>query len=141
VEIPAVPLAQHVAEKVHAYTRRYGEAQRASTRPKDLVDILLIASAEPMDAGALRESLASTFELRALQSLPDALPAPPAEWARPFGRLAGDVGLDHDLDVAFGQAAAFLDPVLTGTALGRWHPGAMRWQAVKQRTRGPEPTG
>jgi hypothetical protein len=64
-EVPAVPLPQHVAEKVHAYTRRYGEQQRASTRPKDLIDILLIASAEPVEAAALREALERTFEARA----------------------------------------------------------------------------
>ena len=38
VRAPALPLPQHVAEKVHAYTRTYGETARPSTRPKDLVD-------------------------------------------------------------------------------------------------------
>jgi predicted nucleotidyltransferase component of viral defense system len=60
IEVPAVPLAQHVAEKVRAYTRRYGKQQRPSTRPKDLVDILLISGVEPMDATALREALERT---------------------------------------------------------------------------------
>ena len=40
LELPAIPLTQHLAEKVHAYTRSYGPAVRPSTRPKDLVDIL-----------------------------------------------------------------------------------------------------
>lgn len=127
VEVPAVPLPQHVAEKVHAYTRSYGEAQQASTRPKDLIDILLIASAEPIDAASLRESLERTFEHRARQPLPDALPAPPPEWEAPFGRLAADVGLNADLDAAFAQAAGFLDPVLSGRASGRWDPARQRW--------------
>src|SRR5437764_10589546 len=43
IRVPALPLPQHVAEKVHAYTRKYGASGRESTRPKDLVDILLIS--------------------------------------------------------------------------------------------------
>ena len=35
VEVPALPLEQHVAEKVHAYTRSYA-AGHSSTRTKDL---------------------------------------------------------------------------------------------------------
>jgi hypothetical protein len=128
IEVPAVPLAQHLAEKVHAYTRRYGKQQRPSTRPKDLVDILLISEAEPMDATALREALVRTFEERARQPLPEALPPPPGDWQRPFALLASEVGIDPNLDAAFKLAAAFLDPVLTKQTSGRWDPAAMRWQ-------------
>jgi hypothetical protein len=128
IEVPAVPLAQHVAEKVHAYTRRYGKQQQPSTRPKDLVDILLISGAEPMDAMALREALERTFKERARQPLPEALPLPPGGWQRPFALLASEVGIDPDLDAAFKLAAAFLDPVLAKQTSGRWDPAAMRWQ-------------
>jgi hypothetical protein len=128
VEVPAVPLPQHVAEKAHAYTRRYGEAMQVSTRPKDLFDILLIATAEPMDAGALRESFERTFEHRARQPLPSALPAPPPDWEQPFARLAADVGLADDLHAAFSRTAAFLDPVLGGRNSGRWDPAARQWR-------------
>jgi hypothetical protein len=41
VEVPILPLEQHVAEKVHAYTSTYSRG-RASSRAKDLVDIVLI---------------------------------------------------------------------------------------------------
>jgi predicted nucleotidyltransferase component of viral defense system len=34
VRAPALPLPQHIAEKVHAYTRKYGASGRESTRPK-----------------------------------------------------------------------------------------------------------
>jgi hypothetical protein len=40
--LPAIPLSQHLAEKAHAYTRSYGRSGLPSTRPKDLIDILLI---------------------------------------------------------------------------------------------------
>jgi len=127
VEVPAVPLPQHVAEKVHAYTRLYGETHHASTRPKDLIDILLIASAEPINAAGLRESLERTFERRGRQALPDALPTPPPDWKQPFRRLAADVGLDTDLDAAFSKATDFLDPVLGGLASGQWDPATKQW--------------
>lgn len=81
VELPAMPLAQHVAGRctpTRAATARHSGPARG---PKDLVDILLIASAETMDAAALRESLKRTFELRAWQPLPDAFPTPPADWS------------------------------------------------------------
>jgi len=127
VEIPVVPVAQHIAEKVHAYTRRYGESQRPSTRPKDLVDILLIATAETIDAGALHDALDRTFHTRAWQPLPEALPEPPADWRRPFGRLATEVGIEADLNAAFQEASEFLNPGLGGAANGRWDPGSRSW--------------
>jgi hypothetical protein len=77
VRVPALPLPQHVAEKVHACTRTYGEAARPSTRPKDLVDILLIAHAEHVDAAQLRNALETTFGERAQQPLRSELPPPP----------------------------------------------------------------
>jgi hypothetical protein len=127
VEIPTVPVAQHIAEKVHAYTRRYGDSQRPSTRPKDLVDILLIASAEAIDAGALHDALDRTFQTRARQPLPEALPKPPSDWRRPFGRLATEVGIEANLDAAFREASEFLNPVLGGASNGRWDPRLRSW--------------
>jgi hypothetical protein len=99
-----------VAEKVHAYTRRYGTQQQPSTRPKDLVDILLISGSEPMDAAALREALERTFEQRARQPLPEALPAPPDSWRRPFALLASEVGIDPNLAAAFRHCSGLSRP-------------------------------
>lgn len=81
VRVPALPLPQHIAEKVHAYTRKYGPSGRESTRPKDLVDILLIAETEQLDAAQLREALETTFNERVQQPLPPGLPAPARELA------------------------------------------------------------
>src|SRR5579864_6824143 len=74
VAIPALPITQHLAEKVHAYTRAYGPSGEQSTRPKDLVDILLIAGSEEIDAASLREALERTFTSRKRQALPPSLP-------------------------------------------------------------------
>ena len=41
--VPSLPLEEQIAEKLHAYTRRYGAEQRESSRVKDLDDMRLIA--------------------------------------------------------------------------------------------------
>lgn len=127
IRVPALPLTQHIAEKVHAYTRRYGATGRDSTRPKDLVDILLIAGSELLDAASLRQALETTFEQREQQSLPSSLPAPPTSWQEPYRRLAAEVALEPELDKAFAEAAAFLDPILAGRIDGEWDPERRTW--------------
>lgn len=127
IALPAVPIAQHLAEKVHAYTRSYGEGGEPSTRPKDLVDILLIAAAEEIEAEGLRTALARTFTTRSRQTLPKSLPAAPASWQGPYARLAAAVGVVGDLSSAASQARGFLDPLLDGSATGTWDPTQHRW--------------
>ena len=72
-EVPVLPLEQHVAEKVHAYTRTYGKGQRSS-RAKDLVDLVLVKQFMVLDAARLRRALVGVFEGRRQQGLPDRLP-------------------------------------------------------------------
>ena len=126
IRVPALPLRQHMAEKVHAYTRRYGASGHASTRPKDLVDILLIAGTERFDAASLREALEITFREREQQPLPASLPQPPESWHEPYRRLAIEVDVEPDLNNAFAEAAAFLDPILARTT-GHWDPQRHTW--------------
>ncbi len=127
--LPAIPLPQHLAEKVHAYTRTYGASGRPSTRPKDLIDILLLASSTTINAGLLRQALQSTFAERARQPLPISLPPPPAAWAAPYKRLADTVHVESDLTAAFARAAAFLDPILAARLSGQWDPQRQEWVA------------
>jgi hypothetical protein len=127
VRVPALPLPQHIAEKVHAYTRNYGESGRPSTRPKDLVDILLIASYERVDAAALREALETTFSERRQQPLPATLPPPPVAWREPYARLASEVSVEADLERAYALAAEFIDPILAGGVHGTWDTRRGAW--------------
>lgn len=127
VRVPALPLPQHIAEKVHAYTRKYGQSGRESTRPKDLVDILLIVRTERLDAAQLREALETTFRERTAQPLPSSLPPPPENWREPYRRLATEVDVEAELDNAHTEAAAFLDPILAGHAGGVWDPERRTW--------------
>jgi predicted nucleotidyltransferase component of viral defense system len=128
-EMPVIALEQHIAEKVHAYTATYGPQQQQSTRIKDLIDLLLIADLATPHADRLRDSLEATFRNRARQPLPSTFPAPPPTWTTPYARAAKEVGLPTGLDTAHIDAATFLDPVLAGSATGRWNPTKRRWTA------------
>jgi hypothetical protein len=129
IVVPTVPLEQHIAEKVHAYTRTYAN-QRASSRVKDLIDLALIRTFMAVEAGRLRRALAATFASRGAHGLPPTLPPPPPGWATPYRRLALEVGLDREVGRGHRLAAAFLDPILGGTLPddARWDPAHGRWQ-------------
>lgn len=130
VAAPSLPLELQVAEKVHAYTRGYGVDGVGSTRVKDIVDLALVASAAELDAGRLRRAIGETFVHRSGRSTPPALPRPPADWAVPFGRLAGEIHLAADLDGGHQLAARLLDPILSGNVTtGRWNAVGQAWLA------------
>lgn len=121
------PVTQHIAEKVHAYTRPHVSGE--SSRVKDLLDILLIARASAVDGRALSRAIQATFEARGTHALPRHLPDAPANWNAPFGRMARDVGLrDVTLAVAMDMARKFLNPVLQGHAQGRWDAALWGWR-------------
>jgi len=124
IDVMLVPLERQVAEKLHAYTRRYnGE----STRVRDLVDLVIIRLFETVDARRLRDEITRTFARRGTHPVPDRLPAPPADWARAFAGEAEVLGLPRTLAEGFELAATWLDPVLQGTAKGVWHPKRRVW--------------
>ncbi len=127
--VPTVPIAQHVAEKVHAYTRMYA-GDRRSSRVKDLIDLVLIRSAIAFEAGRVQGALHATFAGRGTHPLPAALPLPPPDWGSAYRRLAREVGIDPDVRAGFALAAAFLDPILAGTISDRacWEPLHGTWE-------------
>lgn len=113
-EVPALPLEQHVAEKVHAYTRRYVGGS-PSTRVNDTVDLAVMSSLSHFQAGRLRRALEATLESRGTHALPSVLPPPSPGWRTPYRRMPAEVGLEPDLSSGYEQARAFLDPILAGT--------------------------
>ena len=127
VRVPAYPLSQQVAEKLHAYTGAFPRGQQSS-RVRDLADILLVASVARLDAARLREAIRQTFEVRSTHPIPQELPAPPETWSAPFRRLNDELKLGwEDLAKATGGAQRFLGPILSGTSAGVWDPPNWRW--------------
>jgi hypothetical protein len=131
LRVLAIPAAWHVAEKVHAYTRRYGSDGARSSRPKDMIDIVLLQAHETFRAGDLRHALDETFDGRATHTLPKAFPPPPEEWAKPYAELADQVGLDRSLAVGYRRAGGFLDPILNGALADdvHWEVGSESWRS------------
>jgi len=124
IDVMLVPLERQVAEKLHAYTRRYnGE----STRVRDLVDLVIIRLFETVEAQRLADEIARTFARRGTHPVPDRLPAPPADWARAYAGEAQAIGIPAALADGYSLVATWLDPVLQGTARGVWHPKRQVW--------------
>ena len=108
-EVPAArvalyPLAQQIAEKVHAYTFPWRD--RDNTRVKDLVDLVLLAQSEQLEPERIRRALEATFQRRGTHPLPIKLPAPPRDWAEPYAALAKELGLPAPTSA---EAHAYLD--------------------------------
>ena len=129
--IPVISLEQHVAEKVHAYTRVYAGG-RQSTRVKDLVDLLLIGTHGVLGADRLSLALHTTFDARLASVLPHSFPHPPSTWEREYARLAGDLGLEDNVWIAHRLAASMLDPILRDatTAGATWDPQSWTWRSA-----------
>lgn len=130
VEIPALRLEQHLAEKAHAYTRRYGTGAAPSSRVKDLVDIALVATTLALEAAPFRSALVETFARRATHELPATLPAPPANWQRGWRGFADEVPIPKELRAGHELAASLIDPALADRASGRWSPDSLSWAGV-----------
>jgi hypothetical protein len=128
-EVPALPLEQHIAEKLHAYTRKYGDGKQSS-RVKDLIDLVMISCEFELKAKRLLLSLKSVFDKRATHEIPTALPAPPAAWYLAYSRMANEVGLNQHVNEGYKQAQSFLDPILSGKVKdnAKWDPALREWK-------------
>jgi hypothetical protein len=125
----AYPLVDHITDKIVATFGSYGSSGGPSTRYKDLVDLVAIATRASVDATALVVALASEVEGRG-RGLPSRFDVPDrAAWERGYAAEAARSLLDiaPTLEEALSIVGPFLDPLLDGSARGSWDPGAGRW--------------
>ncbi|MEO3813000.1 nucleotidyl transferase AbiEii/AbiGii toxin family protein [Sphaerisporangium sp. B11E5] len=130
--IQLYPLVDHLADKICAmYEHRRGIA---STRFRDLADILLVSQRERLDGAAVRLALSTEVRRRIALGTDVRLPArftvPDPGWRLGYPKAAQEViGLQGCRSLAEAQAAAdaFLTPLLSGPPPGTWQPGAARW--------------
>lgn len=124
--VPAIPVAQQLAEKVHAYVRYYGNG---SSRPRDLYDMLVIAERLPVPpATAVLEVCRETFAMRETHWPPD-LPEPPHTWEKAWADFVTVYEIPWPtLQAAGASLHAFWDP-LVAEAVGEadWDPDGWRW--------------
>ncbi len=127
-EVPVVPVAQHLAEKLHGYTREYGEK---NSRPRDLFDMLVIASSLTIPcAGALAGVCRTTFDVRQ-SSWPPQLASPPATWRSAWTAYVQDYRIPwRTLDDAGTALFRFWTPVLEAEATDRslWVADDWTWR-------------
>jgi hypothetical protein len=135
VEIPGLPQAGYVAagmpsqvaDKLQGMLRPTAHG-RPSTRHHDLVDLALIAWQRPLDGAEVRAAVVAKFAGSGIPP-PERFEVPDvAKFAEAYQRHA-PAALRAELD--FDQAASLVkrlaDPVLSGTAVGRWSPERGRW--------------
>ena len=129
-KVPIVSVAQHLAEKLHAYTRDYGVA---SSRPRDLFDMLIVAHHLPLpSAGDLVEACRLTFGLRGTRWPPE-LRAAPDEWKNTWQAYAEDYGTDWpDLESAERALRLLVQPLLEGDAdsATTWDAASWGWRSA-----------
>lgn len=122
------PIETHIAEKLHAYTM---PRTRPNTRVKDLPDLVLLATAQQLDAKLLRAALEQTFTFRETHALPMKLPAPMVAWTTPYAAMAIEDQLPWaTLDDVTKAAQAFLNPVLAGELDATWTAATWAWSTT-----------
>lgn len=135
VEIPGLrsvsyrahPIHDQIADKHAAMQGTY--AGQPSTRYRDLVDLVLIAKTQTVDAAALHTSLMSEHNRRGTNATAE-LSLPTDNWQEGYRKIAKDVP-DYeviDADEAVAIVRRLVDPVLTGLTSGTWDPERMEWK-------------
>ena len=107
---PTISREEHFAQKLHAYTIPRND--RANTRVKDLVDLVLLLESVPMDLERLKRDIADTFRRRKTHPVPMALEAPPEFWKPVFARLAAECGIDGDIHAQFEKVFRYCRGIL-----------------------------
>jgi hypothetical protein len=106
VEVVAVDLNQHFAEKLHAMIRDYSD--RPSTRVKDLADLILFIDTGLEPAPELIAAANEVFTARGATGPPRNLPDPPADWQARYAELANDLRLSAEtIEAAMATLRAF----------------------------------
>lgn len=135
-QITLYPITDHTVDKIAALYELHGNPPTtASTRFRDLVDLLLIALREPLDGAELHTTLRSEVERRRALgttiTLPERFIVPnPAIWTSGYAKAAKDVvGLaDYaTISAATSLADRFITPLLGAESPSRWEPESLNW--------------
>jgi hypothetical protein len=131
--VPTIPIEPHLADKICALYETHGQAgEKASTRYRDLADIVRIVAAIPFDAARLTAVLQREAGRRRMK-LPNELRAPSEDWVADFPRAAAEFAeysrAFWDLTAALEFCGICLDEVLNGERTnGTWDPDRHSWQ-------------
>jgi hypothetical protein len=122
------PISDQIADKYAAIVSTYSGL--SSTRYRDLVDLVLIARTQRVDAGLLRRALSSEHRRRGIAS-DEPLQLPSAAWREGYEKIAGTTPNYPPLDAddAVELVRRLVGPVLGGSVSGQWNPRTLEWGA------------
>jgi hypothetical protein len=95
---PLLPKEVQFAEKLHSYTM---PRPVPNSRVRDLVDMVLLIKEGSLSAAKTKDGLRSVFDRRKSHPIPAALAPAPAAWKKRFAEMAGECGLEIDLEAGF----------------------------------------
>ncbi len=122
---PVYPVAQHVAEKLHALTL---PRDRENTRTRDLVDLVWFAERFGASSSSLIDAATATFDRRAVHDWPPTVEPAPAAWNAPYARYVKELGLRATTAAAgIETVRKWLRPVLAGERGLTWDPATETW--------------
>ena len=86
-----LPVEQHFAEKIHAYS--YPREKRPFSRIRDLVDLVLIIEQGLPDKALVMSAIKATFKRRNTHGIPKVLEISPDILEDSYARMAQDCGV------------------------------------------------
>lgn len=109
------PVVDQIADKVCATMSEYGPGATASSREKDLVDLVVFAQTQDIGGQALRTAIVTEAHRRKMTPLTHF--AVPDAWGDGYAKLSRSVSYCADyptVDLATTLAAQLIDPALSG---------------------------
>jgi len=123
---PCYSINQQIAEKFHALTRVYHSGE--SSRVKDVIDILLLASESKLAFDKLRDAVFITFENRNTHAIPSSIFGLNSSHQKAFSRLSAQVGLRiNKIQEANAALDALFNPIVLNKKKKEWDPKKFEW--------------
>jgi len=121
------PLVDHIADKHAAMLDTYSDGQ-PSTRFRDLVDLVLIATTQRPPAADLRAALLSEYARRGIVA-PAEVVLPSPAWHDGYAAVVeGTPDLSQrTAEAGLSVVKTMPDPILAGSVTGAWDPDALLW--------------
>lgn len=121
------PVVDQIADKVCATMTEYHE--KASSREKDLVDLVVFATTQDIDGDGLRIAIATEARRRKMETFDHF--AVPTTWGAGYAKLSKPVPYCADyrmVDLAAELVARLIEPVLSRDADGKtWSHESLSW--------------
>lgn len=90
-QVEVVTATQHFAEKLHAFTRNYGD--RENSRVRDLADMVLLIEDGFENPASVFSAVERVFRDRKTHKVPIEIPDPPSSWAPIYDAMAKELDI------------------------------------------------